>query len=350
MTVKQALSSLMLCISMLFMAASCAITPDTIHGWGRRGNYDSIREEMRKNPSEDIRIACAMELGKGNYVFGIPDLVTLSRDQSPRVRIAAVEGLGQYAGAEVYNAIIQCTGDANEEVSRAAEAVLRTWSTEAVGFVLDAMKDRNYRVRAAAARMLAVMKDSRAGQALVQAAQSDDSFIVRREAVRAIATMGYQPGKKTLYRLKYTDTSPEVSIEAEQALKKLGGNVFAYKVVVLPFRSTGGFGERAAAMVGPDLSSALSGGAVCTVIGATVPAPEPGVELVKWAFETGKSAGADQVIFGQVLKDGDTMVIRATREDLTDTAIVQHEESRARIGDERKAVDALVKSLVSRFE
>ncbi len=336
----------------LLFCTACATSAGDIHAWGAKGDYDRIRQELRQTPSEPVKIAAAIELGKGNYSFGISDMVTLSRDTSPAVRQAAIEALGHYAGAEVYNTIIQATGDDNEEVARTAERILFTWQSEAADFLLEALQHRNYKVRVSAVRVLGKISDSRIGQALLLRAQRDEHSTVRREAVKMLGSMGWHPAKKVLYILKNKDTSKEVSLEAEAAIGRIGGTIFPFKMLLVPFAAAE---NKTLAIAGEAHNSLQAGITALSLCETLLPKEKTGApaslnELQTYALAQGKETGAEQVLFGIVEKTDNRITITVRRAEVANAAMLQQEKAEGYVDEPEKAIEELVKKVLSRFE
>jgi HEAT repeat protein len=304
---------------------------------------------VRGDPAEEVRIAAAIELGKGDFSWGIDDLVRLALDASPRVRLAAVEALGHYAGARVYAAIIQRTGDDNAEVARAAEGVLRTWSeTESLDYLLQATTDRDYRVRSSALRVLAGLRDSRIPAALLESARRDDNPVVRREAVRALGTLAWRPARLLLWEIKNTDAAAEVVSEAEQALAKIGGNVTDLSLAVLPPTGERTLGA-VASLVRDHLNRELVGAHLADVVASELGPVKEGEELAAAALEVAKRLGVKQVIAGRLRRDANTITVTLYRFEVEGARLVQQEEL---VGYDDKAEELaqrLAKLFVQRF-
>lgn len=336
-------------IGILFFG--CATSASDIHAWGGKGDYDRIRTELHKNPQEDIRIAAAIELGKGNYSWGISDLVILSRDPIPAVRLAAIDALGHYAGAEVYGAIIQATGDENENVGRTAESILSTWQSETIDFLIEALQNRNYKVRLSSVKVLGKLKDSHIGPALIDRAVHDEHSSVRREAAKMLGSMGYAQAKQALFKLKNKDQSKEVSLEAEAAISKIGGTIFPFKLAVLSFVSQNEQVSVLAKKAADSFREALVSSNICGVMPAS-----GGVSLnfsddiSAKAAALGKDINADQVIYGVMEKDANKIKVKAYRIEVSSGRLLQQEQLEGYIEDAEKTIENTAKQLVSRFE
>jgi len=335
--------------ALILFVSACAVTADDVHSWGYHGQYEKISRTVRGNPPEEVRVAAAIELGKGDFAWGIDDLVRLAADPSPRVRLAAVEALGHYAGARVYSALIQRTGDENAEVMRAAESVLRTWSeAEAIDFLLAALTDTNYRVRASALRVLGGLRDPRIPAALVERARRDDNPLVRRAAVQGLGALGYKPARLLLWEIKNTDTATEVALEAEGALGKIGGRVTDSSFAVLLPAAERDLRDSATLVrdaVVRELGAAHLGE---LAPGDDAPVAASG-DLSALALERGRTHKVDQVIAGRVRRSGNTLTATLYRYDVASGRLAQQEEVTG-YDDKRAALaEELAKLFVQRY-
>ncbi len=329
------------------MLTACGTTADDIHRWGRRGQYERIRQELSGQPAEAVRVAAASEFGAGHCPFAIPDLVLLSRDPSPRVRLSAVEALGRYAGREVYTAILERCGDDNQTVSDAAGRILKTWGDESVDVLIEALADRSYRVRVAAVQVLAGMRDARIGHHLVERARRDDNSLVRREAARALADSGFNAARPVLYELSQCDPSPEVALEAERALARLGGNVFPFKIVVMPASNGSKDLADAAVLLNRTLEEKLVARRLCEVLGVQAGAKAGKDASAAAAF--GRFHQADQVVWGVLESKEGQLRIQLYRLDVASGKILQQESGDGYEEEGENTVETVVDQLVSRF-
>lgn len=331
---------------------ACGTTPADIHKWGYQGRVERIRAEMRKSPSEGIREAVAIELGKSRDPTTIPDLVLLSQDPSAKVRLAATEALGRYAGREVYSAILQRTGDDNKNVVSAAERILKTWGSESIYVMEEALTDRNYRVRAHAAEVLGRMGDPGIAPALMERAKQDDHSMVRREAVKALGNLGAADAKPLLYTIKHSDPSKEVCMEAERALNRIGGHIFDGTLLVVPAI----FEEDALAHHARVLESRLREGVLqaglCDVLMAPPAAPETveaPTDATQKAVLQGRTAGSTQVAYGHLQREGNRVTVTLTRLDVATGRLLQQESLKGFETDVSKLIGEIVEQFVKRF-
>jgi len=262
-----------------------------------------------------------------------------------------VEALGRYAGREVYTAILERCGDDNQAVSDGAGRILRTWGDETVDVLVEALADRNYRVRVAAVQVLGSMRDARIGHHLVERARRDDNSLVRREAARALADSGFSAARPTLYELSQCDPSPEVAMEAERALARIGGFVFPYKVVVMPAT----FGSKdlveTAALLNRRIEEGLSARRLCELI-ALQNGGKAGKEAGRDASAAtafGQTHKADQVVWGGVESRDGQLRIQMFRLDVATGKMLQQESGEGYEEEGENAVRAVVDQFMSRF-
>lgn len=327
------------------LAGGCATTASDIHGWGEDGKFSRIRQALRKTPSTAVRVAAAEEMGQVTNPKQIPDLVALSQDVAPEVRLQAVQGLGQLAGAQVYSAVLQRTGDDNAAVARAAERILTTWSDESVDFVLRALSDRSYRVRAAAVQMLARFKFRRVGRAVCDKARSDDNALVRREAAKSLGNMRYPGCNMTLYRLKTSDAATEVQLEAERALAKIGRNVMNIKLVVIPPRL--GDGIKLDTLV-PELCRKVRQERLCDVTQAKT-SGEAEADLASETLRLAREQKADQAVYSLVERDANRLKVRVVRLAVASGKILQEEKLTGYEARSDELVNKITTLFVQRF-
>jgi len=327
------------------LACGCATTASDIHGWGKDGKLSRIRQELRKTPSREVRVAAAVEMGRIMNPKQIPDLVSLSQDVAPEVRLAAVQGLGQLAGSHVYNAVLQRTGDDNAEVARAAERILTTWSAESVDFVLKALSDRSYRVRAAAVQMLSRFKSRRVARAICEKAKSDDNSLVRREAAKSLGNIRYPGCNMTLYRLKTSDDATEVQLEAERALRKIGRNVMDIKLLVVPPRLAEGI--KLDTLV-PELCRKIREERLCDLVQSKESGEaeaDPASETVRLA----KEQKADQAVYALVKRDANRLSVRIVRLAVASGQVLQEEKLTGYEAKSDELVNKITTLFVQRF-
>lgn len=344
MSVRTSASKMLLPVLSVLLLG-CATTASDIHSWGGSGDFDRIRQELTAHPAQDIRIAAAMQFGSANSGLVIPDLVGLSLDRSAEVRLAAVQSLGAYAGRQVYGAILQRCADDNREVSEAAEQILRTWGSESVEVMFEALNDKNYRVRAAAVQVLSRMTDARVGHHLVDRARLDDNSLVRREAVRGLGNLRFEPARKLLFSLKNTDPSSEVALEAEQALAKIGGQVSRVKVVVAPIAAL--WKNKDAGVLRERISQALVSAKVCDVL---MPETEPAGTDRKAMCDWARVAGADQIVLVEMTRDKNRVNIRLSRLSVEESRLLQQEEATGYEGNMDRPLRDMVDLFIRRFQ
>lgn len=335
--------------SFVFLWASCGTTPDDIHRWGARGQVERVRAELRKAPNQENRVAIAVELGAAHFPWAIPELVALSQDPSADVRLAAVEALGQYAGREVYSAILERTADDNRNVVSAAERILRTWGSESVYVLLESLTHRDYRVRVSAVQVLGRMGDPTVGEPLMERARQDDHSIVRREAVKALGNLGFQDAKPLLYAIRYGDSNQEVCLEAERALKKIGGTVFGGTIAVLPMVSPEESLAPCVASLEARLRESIVKENLCDVLMTRPYSGQAPEDANQMATEWGRQLEASQVAYVSAQREGNRVRLTITRIEVSSGRLLQQETLVGFQTDTASLVEELVGQFVQRF-
>ena len=186
----------------------------------------------------DVRAAAARVLGEMGSIKSVPMLVAATRDQKVSVALAAAHSLlvlKNNTGYEVYYAVmtgerksggmIEQQLDELKEPKKAAEFAFE----QGIGFapyagpVFEAIRMLTEKdpspVRAAAATALASDPDPRSGAALAQALK-DKNWIVRVAALRAIAVRGDRASFDTV-EAATQDKRDEVRFAAAAAMLKL---------------------------------------------------------------------------------------------------------------------------------
>jgi HEAT repeat protein len=117
-------------------------------------------------------------------------LLTTTEDADPELRAAALHALGQHGGPEAVPALLRALGDPSEYLARLATDALIQSAPHAVADLISALRDDpETRVRANAARALALIGDKAAIPSLFQAL-SDESALVQYWAEEGLDRMG----------------------------------------------------------------------------------------------------------------------------------------------------------------
>jgi HEAT repeat protein len=220
-----------------------------------------------RSANPDERAGAAQRLGSGKHKQAVPSLIKLLEDESPEVRIAAIEALGAIGhpasveplvvalsnlhktaksrsrhpnhGAEMmeHEALAKAVAAAGEpavppllkaleyedkEARRlAAQALGRIKDPRAVEPLMRKLEDNRSDVRQAAALALGTIGDLRAIGALIKAADGRD-METRRAAVDALGLLGSESAVNALIKAA-GDQSEAVQLAAIKALAKIGG-------------------------------------------------------------------------------------------------------------------------------
>jgi hypothetical protein len=116
----------------------------------------------------------------------VDDLILDLEDEDSRVRMEAVEALGDIGDSRAVDPLIEALSDEDETVRwKAAVALGDIADPKAVDPLIGALKDEHYWVRKDAARSLGDIGDPRAVYPLIDALKDDDS-LVRTAAAEAL--------------------------------------------------------------------------------------------------------------------------------------------------------------------
>lgn len=329
----------------------CAVTEDDVHRWGAEARYQVIRDTLKAAHDERLKVACAVELGRGHFEPAIPELIRLTSDDSPRVRLAAVTALGAYAGRDVYMAILQRLSDPNDAVEEAAERILRTWGEESYDIVLEALNDRSFEVRAGCAALLGRMGGEVAGKALVGVAQHDPNPVVRRQAVRALGTMQYAKASSALWRIQVTDTATEVALEAGKALEAIGGVAFPWSITFVPYQGSDPMALLGAAIL-EALQSEVSKRRLCPVVAWPLPkSGQPtGDQSPSCYFPGLANAKVDDVALVRVQGEGNKVVAILERYRVSENRLWQTETCVGYLAEPEKLIEECVHAFTQSYQ
>jgi HEAT repeat protein len=155
--------------------------------------------EALKQPDPDRRwwATCALAYVPGDRATEA--LIGLVTDADPNVRAAAVHGLGQRNAPDVISLLLFTLADPSDYLARlAADSLIRVGKPAVPSLVHALAQDAQPRVRANAARALAMIGDTGAIPALFRALE-DDSALVQSWAEEGLERMGvgqvyFKPG------------------------------------------------------------------------------------------------------------------------------------------------------------
>ncbi len=214
--------------------------------------------QQLKSSNPDLRIKAARSLGSAKQRRAVPSLVRLLKDETPQVRLAAIEALGAIghpASAEPLAAALStasknapsetaereslakalaCVGSAAVKPLMQAlsseDKEARRWAAVALGAIKDPLtvdslipklEDSRSEVRKAAAIALGGIGDSRALKPLIKALANRD-LETRRAAAEALGSIRSEEGTDALMKA-VADPNEPVQLAAISALGKTGG-------------------------------------------------------------------------------------------------------------------------------
>ncbi len=192
---------------------------------GTIGNKKAIRDLANSIASEqnrEVKLAMLEAMGRQKDEQTADVLMEACRDKDAQLRAAAARAAGQNftdGAAPVLKELLQ--KDPEEKVRAAACASLsKILGKEAAGLLVAALKDRGSSVRRTAAVELGLRKLERSVDVLAAALLSDPDASVRAEVATSLGNLG---GQKSIHPLIYAiarDWSPVVREHALEALLK----------------------------------------------------------------------------------------------------------------------------------
>jgi HEAT repeat protein len=200
----------------------------------------ALARALKRDNREDVRRYAAQALGAVSSELH-PELIDAVKDESPRVRLQAIEGLAVFgpAAREAIPALADAMKDRDGNIINAAAITLAKIGKEAVPVLTGYSKDKDQRVREAATAALGRIEDknpySLAGKAgndfvaavnaIVGGLESDDKWLQSKAvaALRAAPNAGVMARQAVpaLIRL-LQDDDPNVRDGAAEALGNIG--------------------------------------------------------------------------------------------------------------------------------
>jgi len=135
------------------------------------------------------------------------------------VRMHASQALGRLACVQAIDTLVLLLQDKVPAVRDEATAALKAIGEQAVSPLLEALKDKDWRVRLKATETLGVLESKSAVQPLLEIVKGDPDTAVRQDAIRALGNIG--DPSATEYLLGLLD-EPRLQIQAIEAVGKIG--------------------------------------------------------------------------------------------------------------------------------
>jgi HEAT repeat protein len=153
------------------------------------GELPALLEALQQ-PDPDRRWWATCALAHVPGAVPTETLIRLAADADPNVRAAALHGLGQRDTPDVIAPLLFSLTDPSEYLTRlAADALIRVGAPAVPGLARALEQDAQPRVRANAARALALIGDTAAIPALFKALE-DESALVQTWAEEGLERMG----------------------------------------------------------------------------------------------------------------------------------------------------------------
>ncbi len=323
--------------------------------------------ELRRDGERVAALEALATRGDDPQAAGIL-LEAARRSTSPRVRAAAIEGLGSVSDLEAEAELLEALGDPQPVLRAAArDGVRRRGAAMVPRLRRAALSHPNPLVRAASVQL--IVAEAAGGPGAGGAAElaldsvDDPAPAVRLEAVRGLGLLRHGPARPALMARLRTDPDREVRLAAESALAVVGREEDAPRatVAVLPLRVDGkdeaGRLERLAARLSDVTRARLSASGVATVVDRgriedVLKELRRRGELVydgdaPNAPAIGRFRIANQLVYGSVLKEGPVYTLVLKRLEVSTLELVPGAAvSLSGYGNE---LDRLVDEVVDRF-
>jgi HEAT repeat protein len=174
------------------------------------------------DPNGDVRSRAAEALGKIGSEQAVDRLLTALDDPNDNVRWGAAEVLGEIGSEQAVDRLLTALDDPNDNVrSRAAEALGKIGSEQAVTELLKALDDSGGDVRSRATEALGKIGSKQAVTGLLKAL-GDLNDNVRSSAATALGKIGSEQAVIGLLKA-LDDPDSDVRWSATEALGKIGG-------------------------------------------------------------------------------------------------------------------------------
>lgn len=307
----------------LLAAAGCATTLEDIHEMVADRDLDDLLDVMDEDLSMPLHLAVVQGIAIVGGEEACGELEKALSHGSGDVRHAALAGLAEnnaIPGAERLCTI--ATTDKDRNVRKLAEKLLTYRAEEAAEILLRLIDSSDYRDRVVAARCLGSVKNSAAVSRLIAAARRDANSEVRKWAAISLGCIGDPSAKPVLHYLRWHDPDQSVNVEAERALAGFAPPVFDIFVAVVALDCT--FISRSGRNLGAEFAEVISGAlkrsGICHMVERTKIAKA--MEELEFslsdladadkALRLGQLLSAQQIIYGELQRDGNqyTVVVK----------------------------------------
>ncbi len=188
---------------------------------GKLGDRAAVKPlmQMLQDISSEVRQAAVRALGRIGDVEAVPSLLRSMHDHDLWVKTESRKTL-LAMGDEALPVKVDCLGSEEEPIQQAAVAVLsESPSARLYALLLEAFGHRNKDMRANAARVLGILRETKAVVPLIHLLDDRD-FEVREKAAVALGEIGDISASVALKHAQ-KDQNKDVRLAAQQALKRI---------------------------------------------------------------------------------------------------------------------------------
>jgi len=146
------------------------------------------------------------------------------------VRMHAAKAIGQLACPQAADTLVLLLQDKVPAVRDEAMAALKTIGEPAVTPLVEALRNKNWRVRLKATEALGVLGEKSAVQPLLAIVKTDPDTAVRQDAIRALGNIGDSSATELLLQML---DEPRLQVQAIEALGKIGDRRVVLTLITL---------------------------------------------------------------------------------------------------------------------
>ncbi len=324
-----------LLVAFCLASTGCSLTLEEVQEMTRERDLDGLVDVMDEEVSVPLHLAAV----QGMAIVGGPDAVRAIEDalshKSGEVRQAALAGLARNdAPPEPETLCTIATRDKDRNVRKLSEELIVKKADEARDILLLLLSSKDYRKRSVAVRCLgSVRGDGLVVARLIDMARRDPNSEVRKWAAISLGGLADPAAKPVLHHLRWNDPDQSVRVEAERALATLPPPVFDFFAAVVSLDCTFSQlpGRDLGAEFGEVISTSLARNGICRMIERTKISKaldELNFSLSDLADSSnavrlGKMLSAQQIIYGEVQRDGNQYTVVVKRMNVETGEILQ---------------------------
>jgi len=167
-----------------------------------------------------IRMRVAEMLGELKAKSAVKPLINALRDEEASVRYSAAEALGKVGDQDATAALMKALSDPNSQVSKSAMGALEAMNIDVIGPLLESLSDESPSVRIFAVETLGKLSKNEAVSPLIELLAREDDSRVRQQALESLGKLGAQDAFDMLL-ISLLDEDEDVRVSAAKVLKRI---------------------------------------------------------------------------------------------------------------------------------